>query len=827
MRTISPLLGLACITLLLGSMLRGHAQEPHWSFVSPTQAAIPATSHPIDYFVSAKLKETGLAPAPRAPKHTLIRRLSQDLRGLPPTPEEVTEFLGDDSPDAWNKLIERFLASPHFGERLAQNWLDLARYADTSGYAADRTRNMWVYRDWVINSINRNQPFDQFTIEQIAGDLLPGSTVEQKVATGFHRNAQQAKGNNPRKEEFRVKTVVDRLKTTGRTWLGLTLECAECHDHKHDPISQKEYYELFAIFNNVPHLGSGYGTHGPLIDYTPSRQKDPSLQKLLAETRANLPPAKSPEHKSLLGNWTEPVIDDDPKFSVTGDLTITARIQTTQRVANIASKYDWKAQRRSYVFGIGGEGDKNGVPGHLFAWISAKSASWAGAEIVGSRPVNDGKEHHVAIVFKAGQSMKLFIDGVEDTKARIMGSVPGSIAECDRALAIGAGYTNSTTPDDFKFTSGLKNVRLYSSALGDPGRTGKAGLEVAALERKLNRVAAKPIKIHVMDELSEPRVTHIHVRGNYKDKGERVSANVPQVLPPLAFFSEIPRLKFARWLAQPGHPLTARVATNYLWQHFFGTGLVATPADFGAQGAAPSHPELLDWLAVEFAKQGWDRKALVRLIVTSQAYQRSSHLSADLRQRDPNNQLLARMTRQRLPGEQIRDRALAVSGLLVPEVGGPPVFPTQPKGLYEERGQNEPGNSNFTWKDSPGEGRYRKSMYTYWKRMMLHPTLSTFDAPPRQECTAKRSLTNTSRQALVTLNDPIFHECAQALAKRITEAHKTTRERINLAFLLGLSRPPTASELKQFSAFADSGDENAWLSVASVLLNLDESLTRE
>lgn len=825
MQTTRVILG-CILTLLFGSIL-SHAEDRHWSFIPPSQAGVPPSVHPIDHFVHTRLEKAGLKPSPRAPKHTLIRRLSQDLRGLPPTPEEVAAFLADDSPQAWGKLVDRFLASPHFGERLAQNWLDLARYADTSGYAADRTRNMWVYRDWVINSINRNQPFDQFTIEQIAGDLLSGSTLEQKIATGFHRNAQQAKGNNPRKEEFRVKTIVDRLKTTGRTWLGLTLECAECHDHKHDPISQKEYYELFAIFNNVPHLGSGYGTHGPLMDYTPPHKSNPELLKRIANLRAKLPKASSPEHQSLLGKWDKPTSSADAVFNVKGDLTITARIQTTQPIANIASKYDWKAGRRSYVFGIGAEGDKNGVPGHLFAWISSKSASWAGAEIIGSRPVNDGKEHHVAIVFKAGQSMKLFIDGVEDTKARIIGQVPGSIAECDRPLAIGAGFTNSATPNAFQFEGGLKDVRLYKSALADPGQTGKTQQEIAALERKLAQDAPKPIKIHVMAELAKIRATHIHLRGNYKDKGEQVYGNVPKVLPQIAFFSEVPRLKFARWLAQPSHPLTSRVAVNYLWQHFFGTGIVATPADFGTQGSAPSHPELLDWLAVEFPKRGWDRKALVRLIVTSQTYQQSSVVSDRLREHDPNNRLLARMTRQRLPGEQIRDRALAVSGLLVPEIGGPPVFPPQPKGLYEERGQNEPGNSNFTWKDSAGEGRYRKSMYTYWKRMMLHPTLATFDAPPRQECTAKRSLTNTSRQALVTLNDPIFHECAQALAKRITSTHETTRERLNFAFLLCLSRPPAAAELKQFTSFVDAGDENAWLSVASVLLNLDESLTRE
>ena len=811
-----------------GPLLKG--QPEHWSFQPPRKQDVPENAHPVDHFVRHQLSEQGLKPAPRASRHTLVRRLSFDLRGLPPTPAEVEQYLADNSPDAWAKLVEGFLASPHFGERLAQDWLDLARYADTSGYAADRTRNMWVYRDWVINAINSDKGFDQFTIEQIAGDLLPDGGLNEKIATGFHRNAMQAKGNNPRKEEFRVKTVVDRLKTTGRTWLGLTLECAECHDHKHDPISQKEYYQLFAIFNNVPHLGSGYDTHGPKINFAPhdNSERAVALEARIATLRKTTPRASSPLGPSLLGTLEKGHVEKDPAdFAPTGDLSITALVRTEEAVADIASKYDWRSKNRSFVFGIGGESGEHGRRGHLFAWISSTNDPWNGAEIHGSIPVNDGRQHHVALVFRAGKSMKLFVDGVEDKAASIIGNIPEGISVSERPLAIGAGYRNSETPNAFEFKGDLSQVRLYTSALTDPGQVGTTGAEMQKLQDELASLRRKPIRIHVMDELPAPRATYVHIRGNFKDRGERVYPAVPAILPALPGGQKANRLDFAKWLVRPDHPLTARVAVNYLWQHFFGTGLVATPADFGTMGSAPTHPELLDWLAVEFVKSGWSRKDLVRLIVHSETYRRSSVQGTEHHDLDPANRLLARMSRFRHSAEQIRDNALAVSGLLVPAVGGPPVFPAQPAGLYQETGQNEPGNSNFTWKNSAGDSRYRKSTYTYWKRMLLHPSLASFDAPARQVCVARRSRTNTPRQALVTLNDPVFHECAQAFAQRIMASDPDTGNRLDFAFQQCLSRLPDRREREQFHRFVADGGNTAWLSVATVLLNLDETLTRE
>ena len=817
---------LACAAAAVLCLLSpSNAGKTHWAFEAPEQPRVPesatgSSTGVIDSFVEAKLRDNGLGFSPLAEKHTLIRRLSFDLRGLPPTAGEAATFVEDDSPDAWQKLVERFLASPHFGETMAQQWLDLARYGDTSGYAADRTRTIWPYRDWVVRAINENLPFDQFVVEQLAGDMLPNATPEQRLATGFHRNAMQAKGNNPRKEEFRVKGIVDRLTTTGRALLGLSIECAECHDHKYDPISQREYYELFAIFNNVPHLGEGYGVHGPRMNYLPEEFR--AKRKHLEAQVAKLPPPEPwpvNTERDWLGRWDGAAVETDAtQFSVTGDFTITATIRTKAKTANVVSKYDWRAKQRSYVFGIGGEGDKNGVPGHLFAWVSAKTDPFEGIEIHGSQAVNDGEEHRVAVIFSAGKSIALVVDGIEDTEATVIGKVPPSVAVSNRPLAIGAGYNDAAHPSAFVFDGTLGDVRLYDRALELPVESP----ERARLSKIIKEIDANALTVPVMVEQAEARGTFVHGRGNFKDRGARVHPGVPKFLPPLARGEPANRLTFARWLTDGQHPLTARVAVNYLWQHFFGTGLVATAGDFGTQGAAPSHPGLLDWLALEYIRSGWDRKHMIRLIVNSRTYRQSScALESDV---DPS--ILASMPRGRHAAERIRDSALAASRLISTTIGGPPVFPVQPDGYYEERGQNTEGNSNFTWKASPGEGRYRRTLYMYWKRMALHPSLAALDAPPRQVCEVRRSITNTPQQALVTLNDPMFHECAVALGKVIEGTAVSAHDRIEFAFQSCLSRSPDADELARFSQFV-SRSPDPWTSIAAVLLNLDEFLTRE
>ena len=823
------------------------AEAGHWAFVPPQKKPLPTVrnadwpSNELDRFILAKLEAVGVAPSKQASRSALVRRLYLDLTGLPPAPEESLAFVQDGSPEAYSLLVERLLASPYFGERQAQNWFDLARFADTSGYAADRTRNVSPYRDWVIDALNDNMPFDRFSIDQLAGDLVPNATSEQRVASAFHRHSMQAKGNNPRKEEFRVKGIVDRLQATGRTWLGLTLECAECHDHKHDPISQREYYELFAIFNNVPHLGTGYGVHGPMMQYMPreARLEQERLVKRLGEWRSKIGAIGQAKFPGLIGEWHSPTqVEDASQFSLAGSMTITAEIETTGAIGDIVSKYDWKAGERSYVFGVGGEGDEKSEPGKLFAWFSSERATFKGVVAYGSQRVDDGQPHHVAMVFEAGQSVRFFVDGIEDEAVRIDGPIPKTVAQSARGLAVGAGFENSSKATAFRFDGRLANVRLYDRMISNPSGLDLSKPEVAEyrrLTKRLTKAGGASIEVPVMDELPGPRETHVLVRGDFKKKGERVFAGVPKIMPALSTTNGASpsRLDFARWLFSGKQPLTARVAVNRIWQHHFGEGLVRTMADFGRYGDRPTHPKLLDWLAVRFAESDWDVKAMHRLIVNSATYQQASMRRTELGRVDPQNRLFASFPRVRLPAEQIRDGALVAAGQLSARIGGASVFPAQPAGLYEDRGQDLPGNSNFKWQNSIGEGQFRRSIYTYWKRMMLHPVMSTFDAPTRQVCVAKRSVTNTPQQALVGMNEPAMHAAALALAKRLSKLGGDP-EKVQHAFLLCFSREPDALELRQCLLFLEQqrkqrqltgGDE--WSALAAVLLNLDERLTRE
>ncbi|MFT7638689.1 MAG: hypothetical protein ACI9G1_000414, partial [Pirellulaceae bacterium] len=710
----------------------GAKYERHWSFEPARRSTIPAVKqtiwpqNPIDYFVLAQMERNGLLPSPEVNRETLIRRVTLDLTGLPPTLDEIDRFLLDRRRGAYERLVDRLMKTTAYAERRAQDWLDLARYADSRGFADDATRQIWPYRDWVIRAIDRNMPFDQFTVEQLAGDMLPNATDQQRLATAFHRNAPQAKGNTYPPEEYRIKGVVDRVNTTGRVWLGLTMDCAECHDHKFDPITQRDYYSLFAIFNNIEHSGTGFGQGGPTMNYKQASPADPTIaaerkriEAKLAVARKALPVPPAIDDESLLGKWEGPaVIADAAKFSVAGDLTITAQIRTTQTVADIVSKYDWRGKQRSYLFGIGGEADKKGLPGHLFCWVSSRTDPYDGAEIHGSFKVSDGHKHDVAVVFDAGKSLRLFVDGVEDKAARLIGKVPNSIAQSDRRLAIGAGYSGTPEANAYRFEGELSNVRLYAAALSDQIDVGKAGAQVASLQAALQkideRIAANSVtvsEVPVMRELAKPRETFIHVRGSFLNRGEQMLPAVPALFAVVDSEQPRNRLDFARWLVNGKNPLVARVIANRFWQSYFGLALVPTADDFGAQGAVPTHPDLLDWLADEFVASGWDMKRMHRLIVTSATYQQSAVITAELQKRDPQNLLLARMPRLRLPAEQIRDQALAISGLLVGKVGGPPVFPSQPKDYWQQYAL--PG----TWNDSKGDDRHRRTMYTYWRRM--------------------------------------------------------------------------------------------------------------
>ena len=672
----------------------------HWAFVAPRRPEPPAVNdaswvrNPIDRFILAPLERDGIKPSPEADRATLIRRLSLDLIGLPPTPDDVDAFLHDKAADAYERVVDRLLASPHYGERWGRQWLDMARYADSNGYSIDAPRQIWKYRDWVIDALNRDMPFDQFSIDQIAGDLRPSASLEQRIATGFHRNTpiNQEGGIDP--EQFRVESVIDRVNTTGTVFLGLTVGCTQCHDHKYDPIAQTEYYGLFAFFNNSdePDL--------PVASPEEVAKRDAALKKVeayLDEARRSDP--KLSEAQSL---WEM-------------NLDMAGRQKQSQEVRE--------------AFNI---------------------------------PFEKRGDDLQKIVFAA------FVDQSPDTRAQKK--------EVDR----------------------------------------------------LKKAAPKIISTMVLSERKTPRETHLLIGGDFTRKGDRIGPGVPKVLPPLKASSPAPdRMDLARWLVAPENPLTARVAVNRIWQEHFGRGLVETENDFGTQASPPTHPGLLDWLAVEFVGRGWSQKAIHRLIVTSATYRQSSRARTDLATIDPGNRRLARQSRLRVDAELVRDGALAASGLLNPAVGGPSVFPPQPEGVMNL------GQMRREWKADGGPDRYRRGLYTFFWRATPHPLLMVFDAPDATRSCTRRARSNTPLQALTLLNDDAFIEFARTLADRVLLAPSADDPaRIDLAFRLCLARHPTPKEAARLSTLleqqrGESSSRDAWTAVARVLLNLDEFITRE
>jgi len=672
----------------------------HWAFVPPRRPGPPEVRdigrvrNPIDRFILAPLERDGIVPSAEADRVTLIRRVHLDLTGLPPTIAEVAAFLADARPEAYERAVDRLLASPHFGERWARPWLDLARYADSNGYSIDAPRSIWKYRDWVIDALNRDMPFDAFAVEQLAGDLLPGATLDQKVATGFHRNTpiNQEGGIDP--EQFRIESVIDRVNTTGTAFLGLTVGCCQCHDHKYDPISQREYFQFFAFFNNC----------------------------------------------------------DEPDLTLASPEDL-ARVERAE------------AEVRAYLDGVRGQGGEV---------IEAQRAWEAGLDMAGRQ--------------KQSEAVRSVLD-----------RPPGDRDEARQ--------------------------RVVFAAFIDQAPAAKAHRQAIAAIRK---AAPKPVTTMVVRERAAPRETHLFVKGDFTRPGEPVAPGVPKALPPLASGAAPPnRLDLARWMVAPDHPLTARVAVNRIWQGYFGRGLVESENDFGTQGSPPSHPELLDWLASEFAGNGWGVKAIHRLIVTSATYRQSSMVRSDLAQVDPENRRLARQSRLRLDAELIRDAALTASGLLTPTVGGPSVFPPQPDGVMSL------GQVRRDWAASAGPDRFRRGLYTYFWRATPHPALVVFDAPDATRACTRRMRSNTPLQALTLLNDPAYFEFAGALADRvIREGPADDEGRLTFAFRLGLARPPTGSESRRLAALLDEArrsdpEHPAWTTVARVLLNLDEFITRE
>jgi hypothetical protein len=738
------------IDLLKRWIEQGAPWQQHWAYRRPQRATLPAVRagawprNAVDHFLLARMEKAGLTPSPEADRATLIRRLSLDLVGLPPSPQEVDDFLADSSPEAYERVVDRLLASPHFGERWAQYWLDLARYADTNGYHIDNHRDMWKWRDWVVEAFNANTPFDRFTVEQLAGDLLPGATLSQKIASGFNRNGMVNFEGGADPDEYLTKYIVDRVVTTSTVWLGTTLACTECHDHKYDPFTQKEFYQLYAFFHNVPERGLDGQKENPVPSL---RIPGPAYER----KKADLARQRAALAERIRRELAAIVLDDK-------DLLDWGREARTRKDAKLPP-----AVRAALAV----EPDK--------------------------RPPQQAKllrDHFVRHVYAKSRE---------------------------------------------RFAPLNREEEQLTQAL-------------AALEQEVPSVM-------VMEEMPKPRDTFVLVRGNFQHRGEKVEPGVPAVLPPLPSGVKRDRLALARWLVLPEHPLTARVTVNRYWEQLFGTGLVKTGEDFGSQGDWPSHPELLDWLAVEFVEQGWDVKRLLKLLVTSSAYRQSGQVRPVYLARDPENRLLARAPRYRLSAEALRDNALSVSGLLVRQLGGPSVRPYQPAGLWEQLAFGG-GFSSQSYVQSKGNDLYRRGLYTYWKRSLPHPSLVVFDAPNREVCTDRRPRTNTPLQALVLLNDPIQVECARVLGQRILrEGGATPEDRLDFAFRLCTARSPRPEEKRillglyerQLIRFRenraaalrlvsvgesarpadlDVSELAAWTAVGNVLLNLDETVTR-
>jgi hypothetical protein len=896
----------------------------HWAYVKPVRPELPAVKNatwvrnPIDNFVLARLEKEGLAPSPEADKETLIRRVSLDLIGLPPTLEEVDAYLADKSPNAYEKVVDRLLASPHYGERWARPWLDLARYADTNGYEADFRRTAWKYRDWVIKALNEDMSFREFTIEQIAGDMLPHADNEQKIATGFHRNTMLNEEGGVDREEYRWYSLVDRVNTTASVWLGSTLACAQCHNHKFDPFTQKDYYRFLAFFDNadykVVNLGQGEGyVQEPQLELpTPEQEAKSSelkaeiakLQAVLKTPTAELEAAQAKWEQDMKGAEADWTVLRPSHSSSAGGATLT--LLDDQSIL-AGGKNPW-----ADTYEIEAKTDRAGITGVRLEVMGHPTLPHGGpgrdpegnfflSDFEVEAAPADKPEATQKVVFKeavANESqerydVKNLVNAEQKPKGWAIESWRSSslvrqavlIAEKPFGFDHGTVLKIRMKHELLRSSRNIGRFRLSVTTLADPGsitrlpawqrpvldiaaekRTAEQKTQLAAWYRSIAPLL-QPTRDHIaelqksLDKLGiatalimgerpsfERPATYIRIRGSYLSKSDKVYAGVPGVLNPLPEDQMPNRLGLATWLVDDDNPLTARVTVNRYWDAFFGRGIVETSEDFGNQGERPSHPELLDWLATEFMRQGWGMKAIKRLIVTSATYRQSSRVTPELVERDPYNKLLTRGPRYRTEAEMVRDIALAASGLLSPKMGGPSVFPYQPEGVWDR-----PYNDD-KWVISEGEDRYRRGLYTFIRRTVPYPSLSTFDAPSREFCTVRRVRTNTPLQALTTLNDPAFFEAAQALARRMkADSGPDPAARAAYGFRRCVSRQPTPQELdgiltfyrdqldrfqkdtKAASAIAkgytgpdsDVPELAAWTMVSNVLLNLDEMITKE
>jgi hypothetical protein len=910
------------VSLIRDWIAQGAKWQPFWSFIPPQRPAVPVIANPnwaknpIDNFVFAKLAHEGLVPSPEADKRTLIRRVTLDLTGIPPTPQEVNAYLSDSSPNAYERVVDRLLQSPRYGERLAYRWMEAARYGDTNGYQTDGPREMWRWRDWVIDAFNRNMPYDQFTTEQIAGDLLPNPTRAQAIATGFNRNHRTTGEGGIIPEEYRVEYVADRAQTTSIVWMGLTMGCARCHDHKYDPIAQKDFYRLFAYFNRIPNekgFSYNYGNEEPTIKapLPEQEQKLAEIDQKVAALSANYDKAQ-PRIAKLQRSWERTLKQPDTDWTVTRDLSYRSD-------SSIATHFDGKQfasiEKPIAAFGymdtftfsawIKPETDKGGIlsqaedymegMGHTLYLIAGKLRlhivlRWTdlALRLETVKPVPLSEWHHVIATYdgkRKSPGVHLYIDG-EPQETKVLFDQLYEPFKVDAKVPFRVGAAGG-----LRFSGGIEDVRVYKAALSPEESAAIAAREplqkIAALPPAQRTVAqSAKLALAFLDQAAPPdikalrgnllaarqerqkfyddiptvmvmvddpkaRESFLLKRGAYDSHGEKVTPGIPAILPQIDPNLPDNRLGLARWFVDRRNPLTARVTVNRFWQSYFGFGIVKTVDDFGSQGEWPVNPQLLDWLAVQFMESGWDVKAMQRIIVTSATYRQSSKTTPELLQKDPDNRLLAHGPRLRLGPEVIRDQALAVSGLLVEKTGGPSVKPYQPPGLWQEL------SSGGGYVQDKGEGLYRRSLYTYWKRTVAPPFMGNFDSPNREVCTVFENRTNTPLQALNLMNDVMFLEASRKLAERmITEGGSTPTQRIDHAYELILARPAKPPELqiltKALNSFesiyqkdpsaadeflnygesprkpgVDVADLAAYTSVASMMLNLDAAINKE
>lgn len=934
---------------------QGAEFRQHWAFAPLRRPAVPAVQNAawpeneIDRFVLCRLEQEDLAPSPEADRAALLRRVTLDLTGLPPTLEELDAFIADTSSEAYARVVDRLLASPRCAERMAMAWLDAARYADTNGYNNDEDRSMWPWRDWVIDAFRRNQPYDEFIVEQLAGDLLPDPTLAQKVATGFHRNQGHNTEGGIIAEEYRVEYVADRVHTTATVFLGLSLQCARCHDHKYDPFSTQDYYRFFAFFNDLDEKQAPYGNFFAAEPYlrVPSAEQQRQLavltdrQKQLTEQLA-LREAEGPQ---LFARWEQTATPDEMRKISSGDLALSCALDESAGDAVDDASHPsqpgvvkghgrWTTGKQAGALefdgqthvDLGSRGDFNGAKGFsIGVWVYSLSGDTVAVlskmdeanayrgydllldrgnrpachiihhwpdnaiKIVALEPFSPDAWHHLLITYDGSRKaagVHLFVDGKPQPFYAEADSLTDTVST-DQPLRLGRRQTSlsfSGKLDEVKFfdqaltaeqaeqLAAGQSVTLANNLLAVPPaeRTAEQQAklarlylerldqeyprlkgEVADVDRQRKTVEESLPAVMVMQEAPARRETFVLVRGAYDRPGEKVEPDAPAALSPLPAGVPRNRLGLARWLVDPANPLTARVAVNRWWQTYFGTGLVKTAEDFGATGEAPSDPDLLDFLATELISSGWDARAMQRQIVTSATYRQSSRVTPALAERDPENRLLARGPRVRLSAETIRDNALAVSGLLMERLGGPSVKPYQPEGLWEDVSVER----RAKYVADPGDGLYRRSMYTFWKRTCPPPALMSFDATNREVCIVRRGRTNTPLQALVLLNDPTYVEAARKLAERVLVEATTARDRLALAFRLVLARTPEAEEQETLltiygqalahygrdraaaerllavgaaprRADLDQAELAAWTVACSTILNLDEAITK-